>query len=204
MAKSKGMTSDEMRAEYVRLMRACRDEKDEDGNPKYPGSGSLETFEELIHCMPEEILADLFYMNFGFAEISDLDFKVIRADIMVERAMRGLASAIALNPIPDTMNAGAVRNFVRLMTPLDLDFIKASKHLGDARNNIAHQLHGDYTKDLQAMYKALDVPCSGDFKDFHAVIAILLSAISNRREDVRMKNDRIEDFESRLNDPEDQ
>lgn len=144
---------------------------------------ALEGLKRGLSALPDKMVTDLFYMAHGFSDITDLDFMVIRADILVDRAMRDLAETIAFKPIPAQMGSGAVRNFVNLMTHEDLPLLKAAKHLSDARNIIAHKLHGNYDTHLQQFYTALGVHQTEDPDFFNAAVIIMLTMISNERDD---------------------
>lgn len=139
---------------------------------------SMDVLEETFSPLPDKMIADFYYMNFGFSDITDLDFKIVRADVLVERAMRSLGGAIAYQPIPDSMGAGPLRNFVKLMTNGDRDFIQAAHHLSKARNKVAHSLHEDYSKDLDAFYTAMDIVPAAEYANFQLAMVSVLASIS--------------------------
>lgn len=144
---------------------------------------ALENLERALNAISDTMATDLFYMVHGFSDINDLDFMIIRADILVDRAMRDLAETIAYKTIPEGMSSGAVRNFVNLMTSQDLPLLRAAKHLSDARNIIAHKLHGNYDNHLKSFYKALEIFQAPDSENFNAAVIIMLTMISNERDD---------------------
>jgi len=133
---------------------------------------------------PNQIL-DWHSINHGFEDITELDSIVIRGDILIERALRSLAGAIAKNPIPTEMSAAGIKNFIRLMEPLDQDYIKAMKILNIVRNKIAHEAHSDYSNNILEIMKIIGLsPSSNAALDLKASIIVIIASIANRREDL--------------------
>lgn len=146
-----------------------------------------EEFVTSINNLSEDTHMDLHALNYGFDGISEMDSLVIRADILIERSLRQLAAAIAENPIPEDMGFAAIKSFIRLMEPLDQPYINAVKELGKARNIIAHEINGDYTKHIDALIKhiAPGVDLETNTFGFQAATTVLIATISNRRGDIK-------------------
>lgn len=136
-----------------------------------------------IENLSPDQLRDWHSINYGFSGISELDSIVIRGDILIERATRSLAGAIAENPIPERMSAAGVKNFICLMEPLNQDYIKAMKILNKVRNTIAHEIHDDYTPRIHEILKIIGLTPSENISfDLQACIIVILANIANRRE----------------------
>lgn len=143
-------------------------------NPQY-----LQAIDRLT---PDQLM-DLYAINYGFDNITELDSIVIRGDILVERALRSLAGAIANNPIPEDMSAAAIKSFIRLMEPPKQAHLAAIKSLNVARNSIAHEMHSNYNEQLSRIYEACELtPTGDDALDLKASIIVILAHIFNRRE----------------------
>lgn len=147
-------------------------------------SDSPEYIKAIENLSPNQII-DWHSINCGFDGITELDSIVIRGDILIERALRSLASAIAINPIPPEMSAASVKNFIRLMEPHNQDYLKAVKALNMARNIIAHEVHSEYENHILDILKIIGLTPSDNIDvDLKACIIVILASISNRREDL--------------------
>lgn len=143
-------------------------------NPQYVKS--------LDRLTPDQLM-DLYTINYGFDNITELDSIVIRGDVLVERAIRSLAAAIANNPIPEDMSAAAIKSFIRLMEPPEQIYLAAVKSLNIARNLIAHEMHSNYSEHLSHIYEICElIPTGDDALDLKASIIVILAHIFNRRE----------------------
>lgn len=136
-----------------------------------------------IENLSPDQLRDWHSINYGFEGISELDSIVIRGDILIERAIRSLAGAIANNPIPTSMSAAGIKSFINLMEPLNQDYIKSMKILNKVRNAIAHEIHDDYVPHIHEILKIIGLTPSENLAfDLQACIIVILANISNRRE----------------------
>jgi hypothetical protein len=151
-----------------------------------------EEFANSINKLSEDLHMDLHAVSYGFEDISEMDSLVIRADILIERSLRQLAAAIAENPIPEHMNAAAIKVFIRLMEPLNQPYIAAINELNSARNIIAHQIDGDYTAHVKNLIRIVAPGFGLEINEFglKAAVIITISAISNRRSDIKYKKGR--------------
>ena len=140
-------------------------------------------YTQAIDRLTPDQLMDLYTINYGFDNITELDSIVIRGDVLVERALRSLAGAIANNPIPDDMSAAAIKSFIRLMEPPEQAHLAAVKSLNIARNSIAHEMHSNYNEHLSHIYEVCGLTPTGDHAlDLKASILVILAHIFNRRE----------------------
>ncbi|NWL08984.1 hypothetical protein [Pseudomonas hunanensis] len=150
-------------------------------------SNNPEYIRGIENLTPDQI-RDWHSINYGFEGISELDSIVIRGDILIERAIRSLAGAIAKNPIPSDMTAAGIKRFIDLMEPLDQDYIKAMKILNKARNTIAHEVHEDYVPRIHEILKIVGLTPSENLAfDLQACIIVIIATISNRREHLLSK-----------------
>lgn len=158
-------------------------EQQRQGSQPDESQGDHLDLEKTLERLKESDIAFLYYMNFGFSDITELDSMIIRSDILVERSMRNLAEAIAVRPLPDHMSAGSLRSFVTLMTNDGAEFLEAAKWLSKARNKVAHELHEDYTIELEGFYRSIGTNWTADCLNFHAAVVVLLCMIANETTD---------------------
>lgn len=168
-----------LKVEYLKKMR----EQQRQGSQPDESQGDHLDLEKTLERLKESDIAFLYYMNFGFSDITELDSMIIRSDILVERSMRNLAEAIAVRPLPDHMSAGSLRSFVTLMTNDGAEFLEAAKWLSKARNKVAHELHEDYTIELEGFYRSIGTNWTADCLNFHAAVVVLLCMIANETTD---------------------
>lgn len=194
--KSADLKGEALRDDFIKRMKDSRANFEPDSEWDFPGA--IDGFIQLVQKLPLDSVADLHSMNFGFSNISDTDFIVIRADIIVERSLRSLASAVAYNPLPQNMSLGAVKGFLRLMEPIDLPYLKAVSALSEARNIIAHEIHGDYSSAINKFFKALDITPQEGSRFIQAGVIVLISAIANRRSDWYMRRNRYDSLDAEI------
>lgn len=163
-------------------IRAAREVRDSEGNQVHPGTGNLDALEILLSNGPEDFLVDQYYMVCGFESLRELDLKIIRADMLVERATRSFAESRAGSPkeIDGLRQYAAIRNFAKAMTEPgeDTSLWVAAKHLSDARNSVAHHLENvEVEKPLVEFFKAVGIPPSENFENIEQAVMMLCGCI---------------------------
>lgn len=88
----------------------------------------------------------MFYMVFGFEDMNDMDLRIIRAELLVEKSLLSLARSRVENPTHlKRLGFGMARTLTLAMLTEDEDPLplEAAKHIHDARNCVAHELDVD-------------------------------------------------------------
>lgn len=182
----KALKGQSLREDLIRRLIDSRKELEE----PWGFLGSPESYISSLDQLSDEQITDLHSLNFGFTDISDMDYLVIRADILIERSFMSLAAVIANNPIPSGMSAGAVRNFVSLMVPPASPFLLAARALSSARNIIAHQMHANYSGEISKIYSALNIEERESISSFKAAVILIICDIANTRDEWRKHKSR--------------
>lgn len=192
----------------VKLMSTlldARETRDSEGNRLNPGEGNLDALRILLESGAKDHLVDTYYMVCGFQNLRDLDLKVIRADMLVERATRSFAESRASNPkvIDELRQYAPIRNFAKAMTEPGEDgkVWVAAKHLSDARNLVAHQLESPaIEKELTDFFCAVGVKSTDMAKDIEIAALTLCASIFTMKQNwvtrKKMIESVFEDFES--------
>lgn len=179
---SRTVSGTEALTRMMATIRAAREVRDSEGNQVHPGTGNLDALEILLSHGPEDFLVDQYYMVCGFESLRELDLKIIRADMLVERATRSFAESRAGSPkeIDGLRQYATIRNFAKAMTEPgeDTSLWVAAKHLSDARNSVAHQLENvGVEKPLVEFFKAVGIPPSENFENIEQAVMMLCGCI---------------------------
>ncbi|HGQ7401819.1 hypothetical protein [Pseudomonas aeruginosa] len=163
-------------------------------------SSSNPDYVDILKGLSDDYLMDWHSLSLGFTGMSDMDSVIVRADILVERALRGLVKVVARNPLPNSTNIGQIKFFLRLMEPRDQVYVRAMSELNKARNIIAHEIYGDYKGNIKAMIKLLDLSDIAEPDAFGVKLAtiVLISAISNRRGDLIQERAGYDEYRAQL------
>lgn len=167
---------------------------DADGNSGSVTQEGAVILSALLGRMPEEYVIEQYYLAFGFHSLRELDLKVIRADMLIERVTRLFAESRALNPrvIDGLRQYSAVRNFAKAMTEPDesSSVWVAAQHLTDARNSVAHQLESPkLEKSLSAFFITLGIPPGENFENLETAVMRLSAQIASMKQMGIMKKE---------------
>lgn len=179
---SRTVSGEEALSRIMKTIRTVREMQDSDGNQIHPGIGDLDALETLLRNDSEDFLVDQYYMICGFESLQELDLKIIRADMLVERATRSFAESRAGSPkeIDGLRQYAAIRNFAKAMTEPSEDSSPwvAAKHLSDARNSVAHQLENvGVEKHLVEFFKAVGISPDENFENIEQAVMMLCGCI---------------------------
>ncbi|UVM48491.1 hypothetical protein LOY38_19135 [Pseudomonas sp. B21-015] len=132
--------------------------------------------------------------------------RIIRADMLVERATRSFAESRAGNSKAiDELRYGAIRQFAKAMTEPDEDanVWVAARHLNEARNKVAHLLENaapEIERNLVNFFKAIGVKPAQTPEDFEQAVMQLCQSIFTLKENwvtrKKMYESIVRDFES--------
>lgn len=181
------LTGDEARERIVSNIQLTGQIIDTEGKSHPVSKGGSTILSALLSQLPEEYLLDQYYLAFGFHSLRELDLKVIRADMLIERVTRLFAESRAFNPrvIDELRQYSAVRNFAKAMTEPDEknSVWVAAKHLADARNSVAHQLESpELEKSLTEFFKALEIPPGKNFENLETAVVRLSAQIASMKQ----------------------
>jgi len=151
---------------------------DAEGGLEKSSSIYKEKFVDLLSRLPEYLVVDQYYLAFGFQSLRESDLKIIRADMLIERATRSFAESRAASPkvIDSLRQYAAIRSFAKAMTePGETSWVwMAAKHLSDARNNVAHELENiEVEKHMANFYKAVGIPPAENYENLEQAVIIL-------------------------------
>ncbi|MBW6391813.1 hypothetical protein [Billgrantia antri] len=141
----------------------------------------------LIHHLskfPSEKREQIYYMMFGFDDMNDLDLKIIRADLLVERALLSLArSRVENSSHLKNLQFGMARTLALalLSDEEDKKVLEATKLIRDARNCVAHELEADQGKifeKLRLFFKIADIDPNEDFSNLPLATAAVCGRLN--------------------------
>ncbi len=208
-AKPKPSASQPLSAEraldaIICAIQIVNSETDTDGSP-LPQSRYKDALRTMLAKNTDDYIIDTYYLVCGFQSLRELDLRIIRADMLVERATRSFVESRAATPDAIVEAAyGPLRQFAKAMTEAgeDADVWVAARHLNQARNKVAHVFENatGVEQDLANFFKTLRVEPAKTPEEFEQTVKRLCQRILILKDDwIRRKkiNESIvRDFDS--------
>lgn len=176
------------------------------GESPVTGNQNQDALRIMLAGTPDDYIIDTYYMVCGFRSLRELDLRIIRADMLVERAIRSFAESRAGSPKAiDELRYGAIRQFAKAMTEPDEDanVWVAARHLNEARNKVAHVLENaapEIERNLVNFFKAMRVNPAQTPEEFEKAVMQLCQTIFTLKDNwirrKKMNESIVRDFES--------
>lgn len=128
--------------------------------------------------------SDVYYMLFGFDDVNSFDLLIIRANLLIERAVHSLARSRAEDPswVPD--GYGPALKFAQALIgeDEDRDALLAARSIYNVRNEVAHKLEAQDHKvqgNLREFFRLAGVEPGDDFSNLHIATAAVCGRIGH-------------------------